>query len=66
MPTVRLEGAASNIEISNSRMIAPNERAKFKVEGLPVPPDSSMKIRHSALNDYGAEVFYTKQILDGK
>ncbi len=62
MPSVFLEGTASPIELSRGTMIAPNERVKFKVEGLSVPPDSAMKIRHSSLNDFGAEMFFTKNI----
>jgi len=62
MPSVFLEGPPTPIELSRGTMIAPNERVKFKVEGLTTPPDSAMKIRHSSLNDFGAEMFFTKTI----
>lgn len=66
MPTVQLEGASQPINLSNGKMIAPSERVKFQVEGLTTAPTSSMRIRHSSLNDYGAESFVTKEILSGK
>ena len=62
MPSVFLEGTPTPIELSRGTMIAPNERVRFKVEGLTTPPDSTMKIRHSSLNDFGAEAVFTKNI----
>jgi len=62
MPSVFLEGTPTPIELSRGTMIAPNERYRFKVEGLTTPPDSTMKIRHSSLNDFGAEAVFTKNI----
>ena len=66
MPSVFLEGTGAPIELSRGTMVAPNERARFKVEGLTQTPNSSMKIRHNSLNDFGAETFHVKEISSSK